>query len=80
MEIIQPLTAKVWEDRHAWAAEVLQIARDNEITIAGIREFKRKLDARELTTDDSHWLLSAVNEGLRDAGCYLDYKLGLVVE
>lgn len=80
MEILSELQSRVWEDRHAWAAEVLELAASNEVKIEGIREFKNRLHARELTTDDTVWLLDVVNKGLEPSGVWLHYRLGLVMD
>lgn len=79
MEILHPLRAKVWEDPYAWAEEVLILAELNEVSLAGIRDFRAKLKERKLDTDGVIWLQETVNKGLEDSGIWLHYKYGLVV-
>lgn len=79
-EVVQPLKAKLWEDRHAWAEEVVGMAEANELKIPGIRAFKAKMRDHKLDIDDSQWLQAAVNEALKGSGLALDYKYGLVID
>lgn len=79
-EVVQPLKAKLWEDRHAWAEEVVGMAESNELSIPGIRDFKARMRDRKLDIDATQWLQAAVNKALSGSGLALDYKYGLVID
>jgi len=80
MEILRPLHAWAWGDSQAWALEVIEILKENDISIPGIREFRNKIDAGPLSCEDIDWLQNTANELLDPHGVWLHPRHGLVCD